>query len=393
MVDNLDGTGTPSRRERRPVTVRGRDVLAAILDGCSGLLELRALPSRVRTFVVPADSAALVAFATQHRSEHVYFGVASRRDASSGELDNCAALGAVYVDLDSHSDAQALAEGEARLAAFPLLPSIVIRSGGGLHAYWLLREPADVQAEASELRSVLRQLAHTLGGDLAAAECARVLRLPGTFNQKYDPPVPVTIHTFEPDRRYNLADFEFLPNEPVVTTSRTDGLDLSTIAAGGRNTTLYRLGRALRAKQLPGPAIVEALRAANATCRPAPLDACELEAIIRSVLSQPDRADFVPDVEVEATAPTHGTRRAVLTRVADIAAKEVDWLWFQRKARGLLNLTVGDPGLGKTFLTLDMAARISRGSYWPDGGRAPLGDVILLSAEDHPAFTLRGGDR
>jgi hypothetical protein len=88
-------------------------------------------------------------------------------------------------------------------------------------------------------------------------------------------------------------------------------------------------------------------------------------------------------------AAAMGARRAVLTRVVDIEARQVDWLWVRRKARGLLNLTVGDPGLGKTWMQLDMGARISRGARWPDGGQAPLGDVILLSAEDHAAFTLR----
>lgn len=372
--------------------VRVRDVLGAILDGCNGLLELRAKSSagKVRpTFVEPTDVGAIKSFVTAHRDDDVWFGVASRRDASSGALANCSHLGALYVDLDCHGDVPQVAAAEARLAAFALPPSIIIRSGGGLHVYWLLREPADVQAEQGAIYAFLRRLALALDGDRTAAEPARVLRLPGTFNQKYTPKRAVTIHTFEASRRYNLSDFDpILPSEPVtVSTSPADALDLSAIPAGTRNATLYKLGRSLRAKQLPMVAIVEALRATNATYRP-PIETRELDAIVRQVTTQPDRSDFVPDVEIEATAPA-GTRRAVLTRMADIEPKEVDWLWRQRKARGLLNLTVGDPGLGKTFLMLDTSARISRGASWPDGGRAPLGDVILLSAEDHAAFTLR----
>jgi hypothetical protein len=50
----------------------------------------------------------------------------------------------------------------------------------------------------------------------------------------------------------------------------------------------------------------------------------------------------------------------------------------------------GDPGLGKSFVTLDMAARVSKGDAWPD---APLlrqtpGGVLLFNAEDDLADTI-----
>jgi hypothetical protein len=54
--------------------------------------------------------------------------------------------------------------------------------------------------------------------------------------------------------------------------------------------------------------------------------------------------------------------------------------------------------LGKSLLTLDIAARVTTGKPWPDGGVAPVGDVVVLSAEDGPADTIRprveamGGD-
>lgn len=88
----------------------------------------------------------------------------------------------------------------------------------------------------------------------------------------------------------------------------------------------------------------------------------------------------------------------VLVRLADVVPEEVAWLWGGRLARGKLAVLVGEPGIGKTFLSHDVAARLSTGAPWPDGGLAPLGDVILLSAEDGPADTIRprldalGGD-
>src|SRR5690606_9804699 len=69
----------------------------------------------------------------------------------------------------------------------------------------------------------------------------------------------------------------------------------------------------------------------------------------------------------------------------------VSWLWPGRFALGKLSLLVGDPGLGKSFLTLDAAARVSRGAPWPDAPGVPTtaGGVVLLSAEDAIADTIR----
>ncbi len=75
---------------------------------------------------------------------------------------------------------------------------------------------------------------------------------------------------------------------------------------------------------------------------------------------------------------------------SEIEPEEVSWLWPARVIQGKLNMLVGHPDSGKSFITLDMAARVSTGEKWPDGsGRAPLGDVIILAAEDDPADTIR----
>ena len=88
----------------------------------------------------------------------------------------------------------------------------------------------------------------------------------------------------------------------------------------------------------------------------------------------------------------------VVTRMSDVVQKPVEWLWRQRFGLGKLNVICGDPGLGKSFLTLDMIARVTTGSPWPDedvAGVAPLGSAVLVSAEDAvddtiaPAFRPR----
>jgi len=89
-----------------------------------------------------------------------------------------------------------------------------------------------------------------------------------------------------------------------------------------------------------------------------------------------------------------------MLRLGSVPSLPMWWLWPQRVPMGKVTLLVGDPGRGKSLLALDMAARVTRGAPWPDAesGSAPLGNVILLSAEDDPADTIRprleaaGGD-
>ena len=77
-------------------------------------------------------------------------------------------------------------------------------------------------------------------------------------------------------------------------------------------------------------------------------------------------------------------------RIADIKERALDPLWPGVLWLGKPTLIVGDPGLGKSQLALNVAATVSRGSEWPcGGGITDSGDVLLLSAEDDAADTIR----
>jgi len=93
----------------------------------------------------------------------------------------------------------------------------------------------------------------------------------------------------------------------------------------------------------------------------------------------------------ESRATGHEPRAALplLTCVEDIEELSVRWLWPQRVALGRITMLVGRPGEGKSFLTTDMAARVTRGLPWPDGTACPQGSVLLISAEDDPRDTIR----
>ena len=175
------------------VTPLGLEMLLnALFKPGDGLIELRALPSKARTFVEPGDIDKIKQFIEFNRHEELYFGVAARKDASNGRMDNCSTVRALFVDVD-FKDFDSPDEAQLQLDSFPLAPSFVVNSGGGLHVYWLLHTPLNIQHDAADVRNLLRRAARAVCGDMAAAEPARVLRLPGTLNHKYDPPREVSL--------------------------------------------------------------------------------------------------------------------------------------------------------------------------------------------------------
>jgi AAA domain len=95
-------------------------------------------------------------------------------------------------------------------------------------------------------------------------------------------------------------------------------------------------------------------------------------------------------------APSVQDQHGIL--LSEVVPERVRWLWDGRIALGKLNLVDGDPGTGKSAATTDLAARVSVGKAWPDGAECKVGGVVLLSAEDGLADTIRprldaaGGD-
>lgn len=73
-----------------------------------------------------------------------------------------------------------------------------------------------------------------------------------------------------------------------------------------------------------------------------------------------------------------------------VEPRPVDWLWPGYLALGKLTLVGGDPDMGKSQISNDIAARLSRaGAHWPLGPRAPMGASIFICSEDGIADTVR----
>jgi putative DNA primase/helicase len=87
-----------------------------------------------------------------------------------------------------------------------------------------------------------------------------------------------------------------------------------------------------------------------------------------------------------ANSPTAGPK---LVCLADVEPTAVKWLWPGRIPQGRITLVVGRPGEGKSFLSIDVAARVTTGTPFPDGSECPTGSVLFVCGEDDPHDTIR----
>ncbi len=77
---------------------------------------------------------------------------------------------------------------------------------------------------------------------------------------------------------------------------------------------------------------------------------------------------------------------------ADIPLTKVRWLWRWAVPLGKLTIFEGDPGKGKSVVTMDVAARVTMGRDMPDGQPSGLDGpyaVLIISGEDDYSDTIK----
>jgi AAA domain len=78
-----------------------------------------------------------------------------------------------------------------------------------------------------------------------------------------------------------------------------------------------------------------------------------------------------------------------MIRALDIQSETLTWMWPRYIPDGKLTLLDGDPDFGKSLITIDLAARMSRGLPFPDGSTSgALRRTLFVQAEDGAADTL-----
>jgi hypothetical protein len=188
------------------------------------------------------------------------------RPARRGAAADSVALPGVWAEVDVNggpraaggvvTDGAPSVEAALELCHAVLQPTLVVRSGYGVHAYWLFEHPWDIRDaeqrdQAGRLvegwQRRLRAEAQALGiaGLDATHDLARVLRPAGTYNGKGAEPIPVVLMD-DGGPRYTReqVDAEALaPVVPIVEPEREPGVRRKPDELVARYPVLARLAR------------------------------------------------------------------------------------------------------------------------------------------------------
>jgi putative DNA primase/helicase len=96
-----------------------------------------------------------------------------------------------------------------------------------------------------------------------------------------------------------------------------------------------------------------------------------------------------PDASNTSTEKKSDDAPLQIVQMASIEAEQVRWLWHPYIPLGKMTLIDGEPGLGKSWLTCALAAAVSCGRGLPNAEPFEPRNVLMLSAEDGLADTLR----
>lgn len=131
-------------------------------------------------------------------------------------------INAQFVEMDNCS----FEEQQKKIDAFPLPPSMIIKTQKSLHVYWFM----DKSAEVSRFRGIQKALVKHFDGDPMCVNESRAMRLPGFMHCKKEIPVEVTCICFHPERKYSqdqlaeaLPEISSMPLETQQTPPSTDG--------------------------------------------------------------------------------------------------------------------------------------------------------------------------
>jgi hypothetical protein len=147
---------------------------------------------------------------------HVFFGVCPREKMDPGlkHIRYCVSL---WAGLDLGPDGYSGQESHfsspddmiEAIQSFPLDPSIIVRSGQGMHLYWLLDRPIEIP-DPRALETVVGILNRHFRCD-ARPGVGSMLRLPDTVNRRARTSADrCHVEHLDPDLRYGAGDFRGL---------------------------------------------------------------------------------------------------------------------------------------------------------------------------------------
>lgn len=179
-----------------------------------------------------------------------------------GTIDDVASLPGVFTDIDiagpGHNTKSVyppdLDAALAVVRSFPLTPTMIVFSGGGLQVYWLFHEPLVIATKADRhaaqtlmagFYNMLSSKAKAMGYEIDnVQDLARVLRVPGTLNCKLKELREVKLLELNPAALYSpdeipvLASDRPLPTPHRAQRSSVPGLEIYPALGTGDDTDI-----------------------------------------------------------------------------------------------------------------------------------------------------------
>ncbi len=170
-------------------------------------------------------------FCLSMQTEHGGMNASKKSYKAKRSKANAKALRSIWIDCDvkpeSTDGKHYTSEAEA-LKALMLFwtkrrlpePTAIVHSGGGFHVYWantVAMTPAEWRPYADGLKALM--LADGLKCDYGlTTDAARLLRVPGSLNYKYDPPRKVKLLKQTKQYDFNTSTFQALKAAAPATT-------------------------------------------------------------------------------------------------------------------------------------------------------------------------------
>ncbi len=209
----------------------------------TGYTQIFALPSCSAQSVLVDDINNIDAVINLYTGQDIYFtpGITTNPINAKPNDNDIIGIPALWVDIDiynpnAHKAGNLPSNVAEAMSILPdeLPPSIIVHSGYGLHAWWILKECwyFDSQDEKEQAYNLLQRLqanirtrAATFNWKIDATfDLSRVMRLPGTLNYK-NKAMPVKSVVIESDSsmRYNPSDFDdIIPELEIINSSNKD---------------------------------------------------------------------------------------------------------------------------------------------------------------------------
>ena len=330
-------------------------------------------------------------FGHSAKERNVYFGVCprSQKDGSKASIK---LVWVLWVDLDAKDFKGGKREVLDRVKSFPFPPTIVVDSGNGFHVYWRLKEsmPINTNEDRIRIESVLKALARGLNGDLACAEIARILRLPGTLNRKNTPPAPVFIVELEPSRQYSLNDFECLLIKPEASVEKKVNPPgwiaeaLLGLKQGNRHETFLKVTGRLNHDKWSQDDII-ALLAPHAEGVHYSVEQLHKE-VADICRRYPNGNSFLVATNNKGETETKSRPFEVMTVAQFLGAgsDQIDWCIEGILPSEGVGILAAPAGYGKSWMTLDLALECCLGGNWLGKFPAKKVKVLYFDEESSP---------